>query len=576
MLNALFVGLDGADKNGMTRATASLQRQGFVAASNFEYKRNMLRTWACPGQRGVADLDVRTSQGAAVCVGPLWYRGQFGKSALKLLLDECDASGPPDETQLRGNFALFLCTPRGCLLLNDLLGFVRIYASSDGLFYSTSWLATCAYTGHVELDTAAAVEYVLTGASHSDRTLALGITTLPLASIFNLSEKCVLTRPRTWSGAHNDTPAMLDITVAQVSAHLHDVFTEVAAVFPTRTRMALSGGFDSRLILAGLLDAGARPELFVYGNTRSDDVLIARAVADSIDEPLEVIDKCLLNRARPPIDIDRLVANALFFDGLPNDGIYDSGADEQTRLSQTTGGYLAMNGGGGEIFRNYFYLPDRRLSAMDIVRTFYRGFDRRIFRQQRDLFAYENRMAASILQAIAPSIRDIQQPLARDCVELAYPLFRCHYWMGVNNSVATRHGYFTTPLIDPVSIGLAQRLPLAWKNAGLLESRLVTHLHQGVASGMSTHGFRFTDGPSAAARFAAWRSRARPVFMRPIIGAIARRIRRRGVMPSSFSECRALLPGDWLMDALLSLEYLPDDQAFSRVLAIEVLWRKLV
>lgn len=576
MLNALFVALDGADEAGTTRASASMQRQGFVAASSFEYNCNVLCTWAHRGQRDVADLDVRTPQGAAACVGPLWYRGLFGNAALKLLLDECDASGLPDETQLRGNFALFLCTPRRCLLLNDLLGFVRIYASPDGLFYSTSWLATCAYIGHVELDMAAAVEYVLTGAAHSDRTLALGITTLPLASMFNLAEKCVLARPRTWSDVHNDAPATLDTAVAEISTHLRDVFTEVAAVFPARTRMALSGGFDSRLILAGLLEAGARPELFVYGNTTSDDVLIARAVADSIGEPLEVIDKDLLSRARPPTDLDRLVANALFFDGLPNDGIHDSGADEQTRLSQTAGGYLAMNGGGGEIFRNYFYLSDRRFSATDIVRTFYRGFDRLVFRQHQDLLAYENRMAASILQAVAPNIRDIQQPLARDCVELAYPLFRCHHWMGVNNSVATRHGYFTTPLIDPVSIGLAWRLPLAWKNVGLLESRLVAHLHQGVASGMSAHGFRFTDGPGLAARFAAWRSRGRPVFARPIIGAIARRVRRRGVTPSFFSQCRALFPGDWLMDVLLNLEHLPDDQAFSRVLAIEVLWRKLL
>lgn len=576
MLNALFVALGGADRSGTARAAASMQRQGFIAASSFDFKGGLLRAWAHPDQRDVADLDVRTSEGGAACVGPIWYRGRFGNAALKLLLDECDAPGFPDETQLRGNFALLLCTPRRCLLLNDLLGLVRIYASPDGLFYSTSWLAACAYTGQVELDTAAAVEYVLAGASHSDRTLARGITKLPLAGMFNLAEKRVLVRPRLWEDARRDTPATVDASVAQIGSHLHDVFTEVVAAFPGRTRMALSGGFDSRLILAGLLEAGTRPELFVYGHATSDDVRIARAVADSIGAPLEVIDKDALNRARPLTGMDHLLANALFFDGLPNDGIYDSGTDQQTRVSQTAGGYLAMNGGGGEIFRNYFYLPDRRFCAMDIVRTFYRGFDRRVFRRRQDLSVYENRMAASILRAVAPDIGDIGQPLGRHHVELAYPLFRCHHWMGVNNSVAARHGYFTTPLVDPISIGLAWRLPLAWKNAGLLESSLVTYLHHGIASVMSAHGFCFTDGPSSAARFAAWRDRARPVFARPIIGAFARRVRRHAVMPSFAAQCRALLPGDWRMDALLDLEYLPDNQAFSRSLAIEVLWRKLL
>jgi asparagine synthase (glutamine-hydrolysing) len=575
MLNALFVALDGADKSGTTRATASMQRQGFVATASFDCKRDTLRAWAHPGQRDVADFAVRTPKGAAACVGPLWYRGQFGNAALKLLLDEYEASGLADETRLRGNFALFLCTPHQCLLFNDLLGLVRIYASADRLFYSTSWLATCAYAGRVELDTAAAVEYVLTGASHSDQTLARGITKLPLASMFDLTEKCVLARPRTWLNGPGAAPATLDSAVAQIGAHLHDVFTEAAAVFPTRTRMALSGGFDSRLILAGLLESGLRPDLFVYGNGASEDVLIARAVADSIGAPLEVIDKGALSQARPMPDLDRLVANALFFDGLPNDGIDDSGIDEQTRLAQTANGYLAMNGGGGEIFRNYFHLPNGRLSAMDIVRTFYRGFDRRVFWRRQDLSSYERRMATSILQAVAPNVEDIRQPLARECVELAYPLFRCHHWMGVNNSVATRHGYFTTPLIDPVSIGLAWRLPLAWKNAGLLESRLVKALHSGVAAHVSAQGFRFSEGPNTKARLVESLDCMRPVLVRPLLNVLGRHLRENTASrTASLARCRALLPGGWYMDEALNLTHLPDDRAISRALAVEIVCRR--
>lgn len=574
MLNALFVALDGADQGGIARATASLQRQGFVAQSSLDWSHSMLRTWARPGQRDIPDLDVRTPNGTAVCVGPLWYRGQFGNAALTLLVDEC-AAALPDETQLRGNFALFLRTQHQCLLTNDLLGFVRIYASADGLFYSTSWLAACAYVGQAELDTVAAVEYVLTGASHSDRTPARGITTLPLASMFDLLGKRTLARQRPWIGGDLNAPATLDTAVAQICAHLHTVFSEVAVAFPDRTRAALSGGFDSRLIVAGLLEAGMHPELFVYGDGASEDVSVARTVADSIGARLETIDKGLLCRARPLPDLDRLVANALFFDGLPNDGIYDPGVDEQTRLAQTADGHLAMNGGGGEIFRNYFHLRGGRLSAMDIVRTFYRGFDRRVFRQRWDLYAYERQIAESILRAVAPNVEDIRQPLEREYVELAYPLFRCHHWMSVNNSVAARHGYFTTPLIDPLSIGLAWRLPLAWKNAGLLESRLVTSLHPGIARQPSAHGFRFSEGPNDRVRFTEWRDRMRPIFMRPLIGSLGRRLRGNTASPALLTHCRALLPGEWQLERVFDLQHLPDNQALARALAIEVAWHKL-
>jgi asparagine synthase (glutamine-hydrolysing) len=575
MLNALFVALDGADPDGVARATASMQRQGFAAAAAFAWDAGALHAWTRPAAPPGEATWARAADGMACCVGPVWYRGQFGNLAVRLLLDEAAAGTPIDESALRGNFALFMQTREHCLLLNDMLGLVRIYASADGRFYSTSWLAACAYAGRVELDAAAAIEYVLLGASHSDNTVACGVTTLPLACVFDLHRRSVRKRPRVWEGAIAAAPVTLDTAVTSIAAHLQRVFGEVAAAFPSRLRAALSGGFDSRLILAGLLDAGEHPELFVYGDAASDDVVVARAVAAATGMHVAVIDKAVLDRDRPLPDLEQLLANALFFDGLPNDGILDRGADGETRLAQTAGGWLALNGGGGEIFRNFFHLPDRRFSASDLVRAFYRGFERRVFRRARDLDAYEQRLAAAIGSTLEAN-GSASQRLPREQVELVYPLFRCHHWMAVNNSVAVRHGCYTTPLLDPVSVGLAWRLPLAWKQAGLLESRLITHLHHGVADENSTYGFRFTAGPDTKARCADWGARARPVAMRPLIGALGRRLRNRVASPQRLTHCRGLLPGEWRVDALLDLRHLPDDQALGRALAVELAWRELL
>lgn len=575
MLNAMCVALDGASHEGVARAAASLQRQGFLPASRHVWVGGQVSTWAFPAQLGVPNNELSTTTGTAYCVGALWYAGKFGTPALRQLLEELDAGGHIDETRLRGNFAAFLQTSRCCLLCNDLAGFVRIYSSSDTAFYSTSWLATCAYAGAVEVDGAAAIEYVLLGASHSDATVARGITSLPLASAYDLTHKCIHARPRIWLDARSTPPATLDAAIATIATYLETTFAEVTEAFPGRTRIALSGGFDSRLILAGLLRAGNLPELFVYGDARSKDIPIARRVAARAGGQLEVIDKRELDRQRPAIDLQQLTATSLFFDGLPNDGIWDAGSDRRTRLAQMAGGYLAMNGGGGEIFRNYFHLPDRPLSALDIVRTFYRGFDRKVLREHGALATYERRLAAAILSAIAPEQHAIGRVLDRSRIELAYPWFRCHYWMAVNNSVASRHGYYTTPLADPVSVALAWRLPLAWKNAGLLESRLMAYLHPSVAGETSAYGFRFTDGPGARARLDAWMTRARPVFARPWIAAVGRRARGRGVAPAFLAQCRALLPGEWQVELWLDLSRLPDDQALARALAIEVWWREL-
>lgn len=576
MLNAMTVRLHGANRKGAMRASSSMDRQGFLPALGQESNEIVLSTWAHPTQQTVEIFDVRMHAGIACCVGPIWYRGQFGNAALSLLLNELGQSGWIDEFELRGNFALFLHTDDHCLLMNDVLGFVRIYASADACFYSTSWLATCAYMEGVELDEIAATEYVLLGASHSDRTVARGITTLPLAHAFDLTRK----RPkaRLPEGLWDDgrVPASFDDAVNQITNHLQIVCSEVAKAFPGRTRAALSGGFDSRLILAGLLACGNQPELFVYGNANTKDVPIARSVADSAGIPLDIIDKNALNQRLPLPDIERLVDNALFFDGLPNDGIYDPGADEDTRLAQTTGGYLVLNGGGGEIFRNFFHLPDRPLRAIDVVRAFYRGFDPKVFRRANWLACYEDNLVSSIKQSLGMESTPADQALERGYVELIYPLFRCHHWMSVNNSVSARHGYYVTPLIDLGMVRLASLLPLAWKNAGRLESRLIANLHQAVAEQPSSYGFRFTDGPGWLAHLTERATCIRPVFARPFINAARRRIRKLGVSPEMYAYCRSLLPGEWQLDPVLHLERLPDNQSFGRALAVEITWRELV
>ncbi|NMW22870.1 asparagine synthase [Rhodanobacter denitrificans] len=575
MLNALSVFLVDGDPAGEGRAACSLERQGFVRATRVDWGGGSVVAWGHPGQRQVEDCVVQTPLGTACCVGPLWFRGHFGRSALAMLLDEVRATGHLEEGALRGNFALFLDTGEHTWLLNDALGFVRIYASADRCFFSTSWLAACAYLRHVELDAASAIEYVLLGAAHSCQSVARGVDLLPLGHGQDLRRRSPWQRfPR---GFQVQAPEFhsLDEAVEAITGHLRTISAEVAAAFSGRVNAALSGGFDSRLIVAGLLAAGVRPRLFVYGDADSADVAAARTVAAAADLALEAIDKPAMNRGFPIPDIEALEQSALFFDGLPSDGIDDPGADRHTRLQQTADGRIALNGGGGEIFRNFFHLPNRAFAARDIVRTFYRGFSRSVFRNPDGLASYEARLAASMRDIVGMSEVG-SELLSRAQVELLYPLFRCHYWMGLNNSVAIRHGNYATPLVDLESVRLALRVPLRWKNAGALESRLVAALHQGVAAQPSTYGFRFDAGPGWKARLAEWTTCARPVRLRPLINATRRSLQNMRIAPAVWQRHRELLPGEWRMDALLDLTRLLDDHALGRAVAVEVAWRRIL
>lgn len=545
-----------------------------MGATQIEWHGGSVTTWAQPAQRQVEDCLVQTPLGTACCVGPLWFRGHFGRPALTAMLAEVHATGCLDESALRGNFALFLDTGDHTWLLNDALGFVHIHGSDDGCFFSTSWLATCAYLRHVELDAASAIEYVLLGAAHSCQSVAHGVSLLPLGHVQDLKRGRRYQRSPDGFAAEAADFGSPDDAVEAITGHVRKVSAEVAATFPDRVNTALSGGFDSRLIVAGLLAAGLQPRLFVYGDAGSTDVTIAKTVADVAGLALEAIDKGAMNRKFPAPDVEELERSALFFDGLPSDGIDDPGADRRTRLQQTADGRIALNGGGGEIFRNFFHLPDGAFTASDVVRAFYRGFSHRVFRDHDGLEHYAARLAASIRDSVGVSGAGSKR-LTRAQIELLYPLFRCHYWMGANNSVSVRHGYYATPLVDRESVRLAQRLPLRWKNAGALQSRLVTALHSGIAAQPSAHGFRFDTGPDWKARFAEWAICARPVRLRPLINATRRRLDNIRVSPQLLQRYRALLPGEWQMDSLLDLAQLPDDRALGRALAIETVWRRL-
>lgn len=595
-LNALSVSIGGNDE-GVARAAASLRQQGMKPVVQLGLRKALVTGWSAlaaergdPASESMASIGVaddaaggprsiaataQTAHGLGCHVGPLWYRGRFGAQALASMLEDAGTGpGAIDETELRGNFVAVLQGARGAWLMNDALGFVAIYGSADGRFYSTSWLAVRAYSGSVDIEGGAAIEYVLLGASHSEQTVAAAVRRVPPGYVVDLESGTTVRRVAEDFWAH-DAPwptTSVDEAAEAASEHLRKVFGEIAAAYPGRTSAALSGGFDSRLILASLLARGETPRLFVYGSESSDDVVIAREVCRAEGLALEVIDKDAEPDGSKLPGLDVLRRNALFLDGLPNDGLLDAGVDRRTRLAQSAGGHIALNGGGGEIFRNFFHLPDRTFHAREIVSSFYRGFDPGALRGAGALGAYVERLSAAISRSVDVPVG---QKLDRRHVELVYPLFRCRYWMGLNNGNSLRYGAFATPLVDNIAARATASIPLAWKNAGAFQSRLITALHPGVASRRSGYGFAFDQGPDARALAAERRMLMRPVVARPWINALRRRLHKERIAESLVAHWRAQLPGEWRVDPWMDVTRLPDEGAFARAVSIEVVSREL-
>ena len=82
--------------------------------------------------------------------------------------------------------------------------------------------------------------------------------------------------------------------VDRVVAALDPVFDSIVGSAGDRIDTAISGGYDSRLILALLRARGVRPRLHVYGSDADSDVRIARQICAGEGLTLEHIDKSRL------------------------------------------------------------------------------------------------------------------------------------------------------------------------------------------------------------------------------------------------------------------------------------------
>jgi hypothetical protein len=188
--------------------------------------------------------------------------------------------------------------------------------------------------------------------------------------------------------------------LARNLANLRAYFDSIVRCFGDRIDTALSGGYDSRLTLALLLERGISPSIHVYGRPGDADVMVAKHVAANEGFALSHVDKSTFAAVEPDAFPDVVERNFQAFHGHPSDGVFENGSDLTTRTELCRGGRLMLNGGGGEVFRNFFYLPDRSFSVRQILWAFYSRFDpatcTRLFEPERYYRALEHKVRKTL------------------------------------------------------------------------------------------------------------------------------------------------------------------------------------
>lgn len=456
---------------------------------------------------GPAATYARDGDDFIAVAGTLFYDGEASEAALLRLLH--DLTLPFNQWErVTGHFALLASKAGRLYVFNDYFGAFHVYATPGHEVVTTSFLAAAGALPRVSFDAQGVYEFAFNATPLGESTVLREITKLSPIEQLELGETVLVHAVTKGLDARFD-PAAAD--AKRQADRLRDLFAAPLKTFGDNIQCPLSGGFDSRLVLALLLDAGVKPHVYVYGTPGDEDVSVATAIGKAEGFEVEVFNKAAYAKVDPDQFAEIVQHNFHEMDGVPIDGgLFDNGGNSVARHNRARGGALAVSGAAGEIFRNYFYLRDRPFQSRDILYAFYSGFDPEDCTAEFKEAAYFDAMDAKLCRALSSGDGN----LSRAEVESAYPLFRCPAFFGREISLVSRFGSYFMPFFEYNIVRHTIGIPVSARNHGAFQSQLLATIHPRLAGYMSAYGHSFTEPASFGHRLSEAVSLYRPPWLR--------------------------------------------------------------
>ena len=463
----------------------------------------------------------RSGDDFVAVAGTLVHAGKIGAAALAALLD--DFRFPfNDWPNTTGQFAALVHKGGRSFLFTDFFGAFQLFHDADWSVVSTSFLSAAKSLDRLTFDRQGVYEFAFNVFPTGDDTVVNELKRLgPDAQV----ELGVPPRRERVAKPLPDRVSKTPVAarIAAQAERLRRVTRTYADAFGDRVQCPLSGGLDSRLALALLRDAGIDPHVYVYGSPGDGDVGVATQIANAERFRFEAFEKASFRTIAPDdfaaiVDRNFHETDALVTDG----GLFDNGGNAYARHRRQEHGQLAVSGGCGEVFRNFFYLPDRALSARAVTRAFFARYTLADVTDAFDSTEFLDRLEAKALAAL--DMPGHTGTLRRPLIEQLYPRMRCRAFFGREISLVGRQGAYFMPFFDHEVVGGALQLPIALKNTGRFEAALLTHIDPKLASYASDYGYSFDAPPTLSQRMNELGTRVRPTWMRQRSYALRRRL----------------------------------------------------
>jgi asparagine synthase (glutamine-hydrolysing) len=180
-------------------------------------------------------------------------------------------------------------------LFNDRFGMHRLYCheSADGFYFAVEAKAILAVRGELRtIDSRSLGEFISCGCVLENRTLFQGVRVMPPGTTYRFRNGTLETAAKYFESREWENQSVLGPEAYY--AEIRDVFARVLPWYfggEQKVGMSLTGGLDTRMIMAWDKSAPGTLPCYTWGGARRDcqDVIVARRVAQLCQQPHQVV-----------------------------------------------------------------------------------------------------------------------------------------------------------------------------------------------------------------------------------------------------------------------------------------------
>ena len=499
-----------------------------------------------------------------IAVGTFFYKKKIGYEGITEFYN--DYKNKKDWlTYFNGQYGLVLYIENELVVLNDHLGLYHIYYNTEQTIFSNSFLSVVKSVRNKDISTQELYEFIFTGTTYGNNTIYKNVKGLDREEIKKIFPTTT-TAPKKLPALDYNGEKNLKALIELVASDLRSYFEMLKINFGEENiSAALSGGYDTRLMLALMKNVNINPRLYVSGNKTSADVKIAKLISEKENLLLDVYYNEDIPKLSEDEFLEFITSKFYLNDGLSTKGLFLT--TSKMDLLTTKKRLLNLNGGGGEIYRDFWKLLDKKYSLFKFVKSKYDIIETSFCSKQFKKEEYLSTLA----QKIKIALKFSDDIITRQELDSIYPFFRIRFWMsGVNK----RLNYLSNaiwPFADWEFAEKSKMIPVKYKFFGTFEAELIKFLSPQLAKYNSNYGFNFFDPLPIKYKLKTILLNNTPVALRPFLRK--QKAKKRKQLPYYFSkEYLDPLVGKkpYYIESYIDTNY-PDMEILSRIYTLELL-----